>query len=266
MFISHLIVAIVFFLSQATPSFAQKLCQSRIVRNATVLNVTDAGNLIMSNRQQVKLQNILLPSVPDHLIKNDKWPALLKSVQFLRRELIGQSVLIASSNPKKDRHGKLVAQIYVWKGTKHTWLQQLLVQEGLARVSADRVSPCFTRLLAREEEARQQKKGLWALDMYQVRLASKANDLVRYEHSFQVIEGYVKNITIIRGHAYMNFGRNWRTDFTVKISKKNWKRFKTKGLAAEHYKGKRIRTRGWIELRNGPLVNISHPAQIEIID
>ena len=59
---------------------------------------------------------------------------------------------------------------------------------------------------------------------------------------------------------------DWRTDFTVEIEGRDRKRFIEAGLDPASLQGRRIRVRGWVDWRNGPMIQATHPEQIEILD
>jgi hypothetical protein len=37
------------------------------------------------------------------------------------------------------------------------------------------------------------------------------------------------------------------------------------GMSVESLKGKRLRVRGWVKSRNGPMIEATHPEQIELL-
>jgi hypothetical protein len=83
--------------------------------------------------------------------------------------------------------------------------------------------------------------------------------------SFQIVEGRVVSAAIIKGRAYLNFGPNWRTDFTFSIAPRERRQFARSGIDLAALTGRRIRGRGWVTLRNGPMIELTHPAQLEIL-
>jgi sensor domain CHASE-containing protein len=87
--------------------------------------------------------------------------------------------------------------------------------------------------------------------------------LAQHVDSLQLVEGIVTSTADVRGRVYLNFGADYRTDFTVAIAKKHRKRFKS--VDPVTLEGARIRVRGWVELMNGPMIWVSHPARIEIL-
>jgi hypothetical protein len=61
--------------------------------------------------------------------------------------------------------------------------------------------------------------------------------------------------------TYLNFGQDWHTDFTVEIERKDKAAFASAGIDLGALAAKRIRVRGWIEWRNGPMIRASHPSR-----
>ena len=83
--------------------------------------------------------------------------------------------------------------------------------------------------------------------------------------TFQIVEGVVKSADVRGGRAYLNFGADWRTDFTATISPADMKLFRASGIDPRRLAGKRVRVRGWIQSLNGPEIEIAEPEQIEVL-
>ena len=65
----------------------------------------------------------------------------------------------------------------------------------------------------------------------------------------------------------MNFGQNYKSDFTVVIFKKAFDAFYRKGIdILSFYKGKRIRVSGKIREYNGPEIIVNNPYEIEVLE
>ena len=92
------------------------------------------------------------------------------------------------------------------------------------------------------------------------------NVLAQDVDSFQLVEGIITSTADVRGRVYLNFGADYKTDFTVAIDKKHRKRFKKAGLDLLSLEGARVRVRGWIELTNGPVIWLDHPERLEVLD
>ena len=65
---------------------------------------------------------------------------------------------------------------------------------------------------------------------------------------------------------YINFSRDWKTDFTVSVTSEKRLAFSRQGINLMGLNGKTIRVRGWVRNYNGPLIEITHPQQIEVLD
>ena len=70
----------------------------------------------------------------------------------------------------------------------------------------------------------------------------------------------------MRGNrAYLNFGQDWRKDFTVTIAPEDMKTHRSTGIDLQSYAGKNLRVRGWIDRLNGFEIEAEVPEQIEIV-
>ena len=108
--------------------------------------------------------------------------------------------------------------------------------------------------------------GLWRNAAYRIRDAGNPQRLMRLRNSFQLIEGRVRQVAPRSRRIYVNFGEDWRTDFTAGAALKA-AGFSAEALAAiKALEGRRVRVRGWIERRNGPYIELLHPHQIEAVD
>ena len=67
-------------------------------------------------------------------------------------------------------------------------------------------------------------------------------------------------------NIYLNFGDNWKTDFTIGIAPKVRKKLSKQGISPLEWTHKKIRVRGWIRSYNGPYIELTHAEQIEIIE
>ncbi len=178
----------------------------------------------------------------------------------------GQTVELRYGGARSDRHGRVLAHAYVTRDGERIWLQGAMIGLGHARAYsfADNQA-CIAALLAREAAARARALGLWAARSFRVRQADEVDDLLRARQSFQIVEGTVLDVGRGRGRLYLNFGTDWRSDFTVSIPTRQAKRFASAGIDPASMKGARIRVRGWIEPRNGPAIEVTHSAEIEIL-
>jgi hypothetical protein len=83
---------------------------------------------------------------------------------------------------------------------------------------------------------------------------------------FALVEGKVLSVHQSGATLYLNFGRRWTKDFSVIILRRNRRKFAAAGIVPRQLQGRRIRVRGWIERRGGPLIEADAPEQIEPLD
>ena len=83
---------------------------------------------------------------------------------------------------------------------------------------------------------------------------------------FELVEGRVLDVATVRNRTYVNFGDDWRSDFTLNLASSARKLFEREGFDLEGLEGRRVRARGWIKFYNGPMIDITHPEQIEILE
>ena len=83
--------------------------------------------------------------------------------------------------------------------------------------------------------------------------------------SFRIVNGIVRATAKIRNRIYLNFGEDWRDDFTIRIDRRYWRAFHAQGLDPLELAGRRVRVRGWIHLENGPMIRLTHPEPLEVL-
>jgi hypothetical protein len=66
------------------------------------------------------------------------------------------------------------------------------------------------------------------------------------------------------GSIYLNFAEPWWRGFSVAIARRRERAFTAAGIVPRQLQGKRIRVRGVVEMRRGPLIEAIRPAQIEL--
>ena len=250
-------VAVAFLLFAAPPLAAAALTDGG---TAKVSAVVDGDTVVLEDGSQVRLVGIQAPKLPLGRPNFPAWPLAEDAKVALERLVLGKSVEMRYGGARRDRHGRHLAQLYTPDGT---WVQGALLAGGFARVySFPDNRAVVAEMLALEREARSHRRGIWGDPFYRVLTPDQA---AAHIDTFQLVEGKVQNVAVVRGRAYLNFGPDWRTDFTVAIEPADMRVFRDAGLDPRALEGRRVRVRGWLKSMNGPMIQATHPEQIEIL-
>lgn len=232
-----------------------------------VARVIDGDSFVLrlenGDELSVRLSAVQAPRTAQRAQK--AWPYSKEAKAGLAALIQGRAVQLFYGGETRDRFGRAVAQVHTLdgNGANDLWVQGELVRLGLVRVYSWKGELAdMDALYALETQARDRTRGLWADPTYAVRKPDP-DPLAQDVDSWQIIEGIVTSTADVRGRIYLNFGADYRTDFTVAIAKKNVKRFEVErpvGLT-----GARVRVRGWVEMINGPMIWIDHPGRLEVL-
>jgi len=223
---------------------------------APVLSIEKSGAIVLANKQTVHLEGIRLPNGALDRAPVDYSARARAEINLVAR---AHALTLQVVAPARDRYGRLRAQAFSHAG----WLQGELLRQGLARVAlAPDRTECAGELYAAEAEARQARRGLWSIAAYAIR---EPEDLWPDIGTFQVVEGKVLNASSKNGRAYLNFGSDWRRDFTVTVDPGDMINFRTAGVDPLSYVGQTIRVRGWVQLLHGPEIEVANPQSIEVV-
>jgi endonuclease YncB( thermonuclease family) len=254
----------VVWLSPGSDAFAE--CALSEPEAAQVASVVDGETLKLADGRTLRLIGAKAPLAPLRWRGDDPWPMVEEAREALARLVPpGATIELRFGGSRSDRYDHILAQAFVVDGAQRTWLQEKMVGQGLARVySFPDNRACVAELLAREADARAKRRGIWHVAVYRVRDALDVERLGRLTFSYQIVEGRVAAVGG-RGRVYLNFTDDWTTDFTVEIERKAMPLFAKAGIDPKALAGKRIRVRGWIAWRNGPMIEATHPEQIELL-
>ena len=227
---------------------------------AIAVSVVDGDTLVLDDGRQVRLVGIQAPKLPLGRRNFKTWPLADDAKSVLERLSLGKRLKLSYGGERIDRYGRALAHLHDAAGV---WIQGALLQQGMARVYsfADNRA-VVAEMLARERAARHERLGIWDHRFYAIRTPQSVR---RDIGSFQVVEGRVAKVAAVRKNTYLNFGANWREDFTVTLTGRARRLFLKAGLDPGTLEGKLVRVRGWVKSRNGPMINASHPEQIEVL-
>jgi endonuclease YncB( thermonuclease family) len=227
--------------------------------------VVDGDTLALEGGKEVPFVGIQAPKLPLGRANFSTWPLAPEAKTAVETLTLGGEVglVFAEGGRREDRHGRYLAHLVTREGV---WVQGRLLELGLARVySFPDNRALVAEMLALEREARAAGRGIWSHPFYSLR-AARAEALWPLLDSFQLVEGEVREVFSARRNTYLNFGEDWREDFSLQIPADASKLFEEEGVDLAALAGRRVRVRGWIEAYNGPLIRVTHPEQLEILE
>lgn len=236
-----------------------------------VARVIDGDSLVLDSGLRVSLSAIQTPKLK-WKNKYEAWPLADQAREALHVLTAGKTVKLFYGGDKKDRYDRAVAQVFTLnsKGEPDVWLQEAMVKAGMARVYSWGGYKQDTPALYRAEvSARGAERGIWNTKttggFYDVRKPDP-DPLAQYVDTVQVIEGIIIKTAEVRGTVYLNFGADYKTDFTIAIPKKFRKVFKKATYDPLTLTGARVRIRGYVEIYGGPIIWLNEPSRLEVLD
>ena len=209
---------------------------------------------------QIRLVGIQAPKLPLGRKNFPVWPLAAQSKRALEKLTLGKTVSLSFGGSEKARHGRLLAHLHTPGGV---WVQGEMLNQGMARVySFPDNRGAVADMLALERGARRAKRGIWGLGFYAVRTPGELGPLIG---TFQLVTGRVLKADRVKSKIYLNFGQDWRTDFTITLKTGARRLFAKAGVDPLALEGRMIRVRGWLKKFNGPMIDATHPEQIEVI-
>lgn len=212
-----------------------------------------------------------------HLPINDGEAA--RAHQAVRAALIHKEIDLFGQTKKLDRYQRLLGHLVDQEG----WLQKKWVSKGIFRVlpgmmldkdpAREGELACLGELFRAELEALEKRRGLWSAAANRVLASQDIPELQKHIAEFVLVEGTVHAVGKGQGRHFINFGDDWRSDFTVVVPQavlNHWpKGFKhpqfLQGRTLSTLVGKEVRVRGWLTSYNGPEIILDDLSQIEIL-
>lgn len=232
-----------------------------------IASVSDGDTLTLDSGLKVQLTGIIAPrrgfrERPDE-------PKAKEARQTLEKIALGREAKLAYGGEKRLAGSETaqelaLAQVYVKsEGGRWIWAQEAMLREGMARARPWKDNHArYAALYAAEEIARKAKKGMWADKAYRVR---KAETIKPDDKGFQIVEGVVRSIGKTEKKTYLNFGDDYKTDFTVSVDADALPNWTPKDAPLDSLEHKRIRVRGFVYDSGGPLIRVDNPQTIEVL-
>ena len=231
-----------------------------------VVSVIDGDTVLLDNGLSVRLIGTQAPKLPLGREDFETWPMAAEAHDALEVMALGHKVIVRHGGEGRDRYGRVLGQLFVDSAAGEVWAQEQMLLSGLARVySFPDNRACLATLLAAETKARTMRLGIWSDPYYQIRRADRPDALLERQGHYELVEGRVVLADETSQGVYLNFGRLWKEDFTVLIGGRALRLFADTGVDPMLLEGALVRVRGWVDDRDGPRIEVTHPEQIEVL-
>ena len=237
------------FIGQCQAGTFSQIGTSRWVN---VAQIYDGDTFKTESGEKVRLLGINTPEIA----RNDKpgQPFAKQASKELTSLLFGQTVRLEFDSDQHDSYGRLLAHVYLRDGT---WINAHMIEKGLAHLYV--FAPNFRHadtLLAKEQQARKQKTGIWHHPYYQVIDAKKADK--NSIGQFRLVSGHVASLS--KNGWSFSLG-----NLSISIPKAHRKWFKTPP-ALKH--GSHVLVHGKIRISNRSKLYLAlhTPFDLEIIN
>ncbi|WP_354066310.1 thermonuclease family protein [Devosia sp. 2618] len=240
--------------------------QLRMATGGIVVSVTDGDTVELDDGRIVRMIGTQAPKLPLGRDNFETWPLAPEAKTALEAMALNKPVRLGFGGEQIDRYGRTLAHVFVEAADGEIWAQREMVAKGLARVySFPDNRACLELLFAAEGRARLARLGIWADPYYSVRLADAPGDLLSRAGHYELVEGRILLAEKRGGRVYLNFGRFWKEDFTAVIEGAALRIFTEAGIDPLVLNGALVRIRGWVDDRDGPRIELTHPEQIEVL-
>ncbi|HEY8575294.1 MAG TPA: thermonuclease family protein [Devosia sp.] len=248
-------------------SVAALACETlRMEEGGIVTSVTDGDTVILDDGRVVRMIGTQAPKLPLDRPDFPTWPLAPEAKAALEALALQKPVRLGFGGEEMDRYGRVLAHVFVATPEGEIWAQQSMVAAGMARVySFPDNRSCLDLLFAAEGRARLAGLGIWRDPYYRIIAATAPGDLLARAGHYELVEGRVLLAEQRGGRVYLNFGRFWKEDFTAVIEAPALRLFKAAGIDPLTLENALLRIRGWVDDRDGPRIEVTHPEQIEVL-
>ncbi len=235
---------------------ARPLVQTQTKR---ILKVIDQKRLMTADQGIIELSGIEVPE--DIVAEARDFLAML-----FEKETATDILLYQTPSPDKGRVNRMQhTMAHLVRKDGHVWVQGAMIANGVARAMPTPINPELAeQMYALENEAISAGKGLWAKDSRHRLLQADAP--IESLGRITVVEGTVQKISTLSNTTYLNFGPDWRKDFTIGIPTAIRQKMIRQNIDPFRLQGQKLRVRGWIREYNGPYIELEHPVLLQRIE
>ena len=234
--------------ASASPCQAQKTGE-----RVQVVYVYDGDTVKLNDGRRLRLIGI---NTPERGNRDQPTQPLAEAARSALQRLLethNRILLLQYGTQDHDHYGRLLAHAFLEDGDN---IAVHLLQQGLATALV--VPPnswgadCYQRV---ENEARLDRRGLWALPDYQ---PQAAQSLPLSTRGFRIVHGQISEVRATRDTVWVDMD----SPLVLQVSRKDLVNFDS----LENLIGQQVEVRGWVKQdRDGLRMKIQHPAALVVI-
>lgn len=251
------------------PAPVLRACALEEVEQAVLTAAGPPGLVMLDNGRMIRLSDVLI------FADEAAWQALLAP-------FLGRRVTLWRSDIKPGLAGDHAHMVLLDNrlAAPSIWLQDTLLATGQGAVYIyPGMTACHRALKAAEQAARQAGAGHWAHERAEgtnmvIGPQRFLSNMIIGQATDPVLSTAIGRYGIITGHvlsigkqgrwAYLNFGTNFATDFTVRLTATAEKQLLNHGFTTKDLVNVHIEVRGVLQNRGGPLIDVFDLAQITL--
>ncbi len=229
--------------------------------DAKVSECIDGDTVKLDSGQVVRFIGLDTPEL--HKKTGENWvdvnePLALEAKQLNERLVKGKLVRLEFDVELRDKYSRFLAYCFV----DNVFVNERILEEGLGLLYTRPPNVRYNEILvAAQKRARNNQKGLWSNEQF-----ISARDAANYIGSIASVEGKVLKVRESEKVIYLNFGKDYKKDFTVVIFRQDLASFFAAGINPVKFKNKTLRVFGKVKDYNGPEIIARHPSQIEVLE
>lgn len=218
-----------------------------------VKRVYDGDTLVLENNERVRLLSVNTPEISSR--HREAEPGGIAARDWLKKQLKQGQVYLQYDAEKRDRYNRLLA--YAWT-PDGDFINEQMLEQGLAALTLQPPNLHYAdQLIAAQQQALDQQKGIWADKYYQPRKVSTIN-----EHDYRGWQRWrltAKSQSQTRDYWVLKVNNKVK----LRISKKQQTLFGP----LDDYVNKPLEVRGWMSKRGDEYsLYVNHPSAIKLLD
>ncbi|MFH1772373.1 MAG: thermonuclease family protein [Candidatus Omnitrophota bacterium] len=226
-----------------------------------VVEVIDGDTIKLSNGEIVRYIGI---DTPETYIKSAKkfaynpQPFSLEAKEFNRNLVMGRFIRVEFDVERYDKYKRLLGYCFI----EDTFINAEILRQGYASLYTRPPNVKYSEnLLSAYRYAKEMKNGLWGA--YETIDSDSAHN---YIDQIRTVHGKVVNTYKSESCIFLNFGKNYRTDFTIVIFNDSIDYFTENNIdPLSYYRNRMVEATGRIRQYNGPEIIVHGPQEIIIL-